>query len=271
MFLTRSLEHGGVLFGLIERANAALSSVGDHAFFDLEQFAWVPSLEAATGAMQEELGRVLDEGHLPNFQDIVPSQRALNADDRWKTFFLVAHDQRIERNCAKCPATSRALDRIPGLTTAFFSVLAPGKHLAPHRGPYNGVLRYHLPLRVPGDGTQCGIRVGDETRYWKEGESLIFDDSYDHEAWNATDEVRVVLFVDVVRPLPFPVQQINRWMLRQMATLPELRRGMSRLDAWNRLADKRLFASFLSRPRADAAPIPPKPNASNALPSAADR
>ena len=77
-----------------------------------------------------------------------------------------------------------------------FSILEPGKHLPPHRGPYNGVLRLHLGLIVPEPREQLGIRVDKDVYRWKEGEAVIFDDAYEHEAWNRTPHTRVVLFVD---------------------------------------------------------------------------
>ena len=89
----------------------------------------------------------------------------------------------------------------PGLTTAFFSILSPRKHIGEHRGPWRGVLRYHLALRVPEPPAAAGISVGGQVAHWEEGRSLLFDDGYEHHAWNDTDGVRVVLFVDVIRPL----------------------------------------------------------------------
>ena len=85
-----------------------------------------------------------------------------------------------------------------------FSILSPHKHILPHCGPYKGVLRYHLGLIVPEDAENCRIRVGDDIRHWEPGKPLIFDDVFNHEVWNDTDETRVVLFVDVERPLPEP-------------------------------------------------------------------
>ena len=99
---------------------------------------------------------------------------------------------------------------IPGMKTAMFSILSPRKHILDHRGPYKGVLRYHLGLIVPEDAESCRIRVGEDFRHWEEGKSMIFDDTFNHEVWNDTDETRVVLFVDVLRPLPEPEATINR-------------------------------------------------------------
>ena len=157
------------------------------------------------------LDRLLqDRDRIPNFQDISPVQASLTEGEQWKTFFLYAYGREIPANCAQCPETLRLLQCIPGMTTAMFSILAPGKHIPAHRGPYNGVLRYHLGLIVPQDAEQCRIRVGEDIRHWQQGRSLIFDDTYDHEVWNDSNCYRVVLFVDFVRPLRFPLSLVNR-------------------------------------------------------------
>jgi beta-hydroxylase len=106
------------------------------------------------------------------------------------------------------------------MLTAMISILAPGKHIPPHRGPYKGVLRFHLGLLIPGPPGACRIRIDTETRPWVEGRSLIFDDSFEHEAWNDTGSLRAVLFVDFVRPLPFPLSLLNRVMLFRISRSP---------------------------------------------------
>ncbi len=128
----------------------------------------------------------------------------------------------------------RSLDRIPGLTTAFFSILAPHKRIGEHRGPWRGVLRYHLALRVPEPGEQAGISVGGEIAHWEEGRSLLFDDGYDHYAWNDTDGVRVVLFVDVIRPLRSPADRLNRALIAAIGRSPYIRDARNRHEAWER-------------------------------------
>lgn len=107
----------------------------------------------------------------------------------------------------------RILKKIPQTNTAMFSILSPGKYIPPHRGPYKGVLRYHLGLMVPEPQGICRIRVGNDIRSWKEGKSLIFDDSHEHEVWNDSDSYRVVLFVNFARPTIFPFSTINRSIL----------------------------------------------------------
>jgi aspartyl/asparaginyl beta-hydroxylase len=80
------------------------------------------------------------------------------------------------------------------MKTAFFSILAPGKHIPVHRGPYQRAIRAHLGLIIPDPKERCRIRVGNQFAHWNEGEVMVFDDSYVHEVWNDTDGIRVVLF-----------------------------------------------------------------------------
>lgn len=151
--------------------------------------------------MRAELDRVLAAlDILPGFEDIQVGQQDLTSDKRWKVFPLFVHGEWIGKAQQRCQATVAALQKIPGLKAAMFSILQAGKELPAHRGPYAGGLRDHLGLKVP-QPTLCGITVGGEQRSRAEGASLVFDDSHEHAAWNRGDEDRVVLFVDFARPL----------------------------------------------------------------------
>ena len=187
----------------------------DKTFFEPEAFPWTAQIEAEWKAIRRELDALMvRRDDIPNFQDVSKAQRALTEGDQWKTFFLSTFDgKKIGENCAQCPETARLLQHIPGLKQAMFSILGPRKHIPPHRGPYKGLLRYHLGLMIPGAEGSCRIRVGDSVRCWKEGESMIFDDSNEHEVWNDTDSYRVVLFVDFVRSTVFPLSLINRLII----------------------------------------------------------
>lgn len=114
----------------------------------------------------------------------------------WDVFGLYAFDQKMQENSELCPKTTSLVEKIPNLITAGFSSLAPGTHIRPHLGS-DKYLRCHLGLIVPDD---CILRVGEQTRSWKEGECFIFDDSFEHEAWNNSDKTRIVLLIDVERP-----------------------------------------------------------------------
>jgi ornithine lipid ester-linked acyl 2-hydroxylase len=227
------------LTGLIELPIGWFSKVGDHPFHDPDSFLWRASIESNWEKVREELELVLESrDEIPNFQEISPSQAALTQDSNWKTFMLYAYGYPIEENCQQCPQTAKLLSTIPGMKTAFFSILSPGKHIPPHRGPYKGVLRYHLGLIVPEPKEQCRIRVDKEYQHWEEGKGMFFDDSYDHEVWNDTEGRRVVLFVDFVRPVYFPVSLYNRFIIQLIAWSPFVQSGRKRQAEWNKKRKK---------------------------------
>ena len=179
------------------------------AFFDRSQFDWASELESATATIRGELEAALDaeQGFAPYVQvdkGQDPQQwRELDGSRRWSALHLYKAGTRSDENCKRCPQTagiveSLQLPMIPGhAPEALFSVLQPGTHIPPHFGLANYKLVAHLPLIVPPD---CTIRVGNETRGWTEGECLVFDDSFQHEAWNRSGERRSVLILDVWHP-----------------------------------------------------------------------
>jgi beta-hydroxylase len=227
------LDLGQKTLTAYNHAVARWSSHGNHTFFEPSAFPWVRRVEADWQRVRAELDLVLREpDQVPEFSEISPDQVHLTAPGNWKCFFLLAYGVRAEGNCARCPETMRVLSRIPGLQTAFFSILAPGAHLRPHHGPFGGVLRYHLALEVPEPRSGCRIRVGEEVRSWEEGRSLVFDDTYEHEAWNDTAGRRVVLFVDFERPLPRLLKAINQGLLWLVSRSPMVQDGIRRYEAW---------------------------------------
>jgi beta-hydroxylase len=217
----------------IERFIGRRSLVGDATFFPLERFPWVRHVEDNWTVIREELERVLeDHAALPNFQDISKDQIEITDDDRWKTFFLYGYGFKAKLGVEMCPRTAALMEQIPGMKTAMFSILSPRKHILDHRGPYKGVLRYHLGLIVPRDAEACRIRVGEDIRHWEAGKSMIFDDTFNHEVWNDTDEMRVVLFVDVLRPLPFPYAAINSLIVKAIGLSPFVLDAKRNQEAW---------------------------------------
>jgi beta-hydroxylase len=198
---------------------------GHKTFFEPGDYPWVAKVEAGTPLIRKELDALLQRrDEIPNFQDLSEKQKPLTEGTQWKTFFLYAYGEVAEQNCAQCPETVRILKCVPNIKTAMFSILAPGKHIPPHRGMYKGMLRYHLGLIIPGAPGACRIRVGDDVRAWEEGKSLVFDDSHEHEAWNDTDSYRVVLFVDLLRPVFFPFSAANRavvWAISRTGSITE--------------------------------------------------
>lgn len=221
--------------GWVERLNLKTAKLGNPPVYDNASFPWIAEIERGAPLIRAELERVLQrKKDLPSFQDVVTDVKTITQDDNWKTFFLTGYGATSKRNVALCPETWRIVRKIPRLETAMFSIFEPGKHLPPHRGPYNGVLRLHLGLIVPEQSDRLAIRVDRTICHWEEGKALVFDDAYEHEAWNHTDKTRVVLFVDFAKPLRFPGKFFNWLMLNVAFFTPFIREGMDNHKAWEK-------------------------------------
>lgn len=193
---------------------AKQSLVGDHPVFDTSQFDWVKPLEDNWQAMRAELDAVLLEKQLiPAFHEISPDQTRISKGDNWKTFPLWVFRERSEINCKRCPHTDAVLQSIPGIQNAWFSILAPGYYIPAHRGVTKAVLRAQLGLKIPTDRENCTMRVDDVTFAWQEGKCVVLDDSFEHEVHNNTDQERVILFLDIDRPMKLPGRVASKVLL----------------------------------------------------------
>jgi aspartate beta-hydroxylase len=167
---------------------------------------------------------------VPRFHDIMKEQTDISANDGrdWRMFILKAYGIWMPKNRAACPVLSRLVDQSPEVLSASISFLAPGKHIPPHRGPFRGVLRFYLVLAMPiaADGRPAAVLKIAGTEYrLGEGESLLWDDTYEHEAWNASDTVRMVLLLDVWRPfMPWDMKLLSMLLIRLVRVAMKFRR-----------------------------------------------
>ena len=178
-------------------------------FFDRALFPWLDPIEAATDAIREEFLNVLqlEEGFAPYITyppDAPVNQWAeLNNSPQWSAFHLYKDGALLQDNAAKCPLTMSLLAQVPqpvqaGRTpAAMFSLLKPNTRIPPHTGVSNVRLVTHVPLIIP---PGCGFRVGNDVREWVLGRAWVFDDTINHEAWNDSDKLRVVLIFDIWHP-----------------------------------------------------------------------
>lgn len=209
------------------------STVGDHPVFDNKQFNWTTLLEDNWSAIRKELESILSfHQELPNLQDIQQEQNILNQDNKWKTFFLYGFGIKATMNCQSCPVTTSLLEQIPGMKTAFFSVLSPYKHIPAHKGIFKGLIRSHLGLIIPGKPGDCVMRIENEKIYWQEGKAIVFDDTYEHEVWNNSGEVRVVLLLDVIRPFKSPLTLINNKIIDLIGNSSYVKEAMQNHKKW---------------------------------------
>ena len=203
-------------------------------FFDRAHFPWMEALERRTGAIRAEfLALVAQNGAAvrPYVRQEAgtPENKwtALDGSLDWGALFLWEYGVRNEAICATCPETVAALEALPRADipgrapSAFFSLLKPHSHIPAHTGVTNTRAIIHLPLIVP---PECGFRVGGETRNWREGEAFAFDDTIDHEAWNRSDHLRVVLIFDVWNPHLSLEEQM---LLKQFYVTADASRGMN--------------------------------------------
>jgi len=190
------------------------SLVSTEPFVDPAEIPQLMELEKHWRVVRAELEEILKfREAIPGFQDISPDQRHLATEKNWRTFVLYGFGRKIEENCKQAPETTRLMEQIPGIRTVWFSILAPHYHIPEHRGVSRAMLVSHLALIIPGDGSECRIRVHDQTRNWREGKVLIFDDNYLHEVWNDSGKERVVLFMNLDRPMRFWGRQVHALFL----------------------------------------------------------
>ena len=219
----------------LEDIISRFSPLGDPPVYGNQHFPWVDEVESDWRKVRAELDNVMQyRDSMPSFQDIVKEVGAIQFDDQWKTFFLKGVGMDCEENANRCPETMKLLDKIPNVTTAFFSILSPRKHIPSHRGAWAGILRLHLALMVPQPRENVRIRIANEICLWEEGKCLIFDDTWNHEVWNDTDGYRVVLFIDFARPLQWPLNWINEWVMNLAALAPFLREAQGKQKAWEK-------------------------------------
>ncbi|WP_395680257.1 aspartyl/asparaginyl beta-hydroxylase domain-containing protein [Dokdonella sp.] len=191
-------------------------------FFERDLFPWYGAMEAQTDAIRAEMQAVFTAdgsgfepffGHFDDKNARIEDHLRNDRGDTpvWDAFFFYRHGVRYDANAVRCPITAAALDATPlcrireHAPEVCFSVLTPGSHILPHRGVTNTRVVTHLPLVVPeGD---LVLNVSGEPMHWHEGRCFSFDDTFEHEAWNRSDETRVVLLFDVWNPHLTPVER----------------------------------------------------------------
>lgn len=179
-----------------------LSTLKSSAFIDKKLFPELAALQANWKIIRDEALAVDAAQKISassNYNDI-----GFNSFFKtgWRRFYLKWYDAPHPSAEALCPVTTRLLQGIPTVKAAMFAQLPPGASLVRHRDPYAGSIRYHLGLVTP-DDPKCYIDVDGQHYYWRDGEVVLFDETYIHYAKNETDKSRIVLFCDIERPMYF--------------------------------------------------------------------
>jgi beta-hydroxylase len=193
------------------------SAVPNRPFIAMRHFPQLAPLQENWRTIRDEAMQLFADGHLraaAKYNDL-----GFNSFFRsgWKRFYLKWYGDFLPSARALCPRTSALLAQIPSVHAAMFALLPPGSRLVAHRDPFAGSLRYHLGLSTP-NSEECRIFVDGDLYYWKDGEPVVFDETFIHRAENRTDVPRVILFCDIERPLSNPLARaINRFIGQPLA------------------------------------------------------
>lgn len=220
--LRQFVNHSAV-FAPYNALMCLFSRVPVSPYIDRRQFPELDLLQDQWQTIREEALQLFDEGHIRAAEKNNDAGFGSFFKRGWKRFYLTWYDGPLPSALALCPKTVAILSQVPSVRGAMFAMLPPGGQLNPHRDPFAGSLRYHLGLITP-NSDACCIHVDGQRYAWRDGQDVMFDETYVHWAHNGTDQHRIILFCDVERPLHTPVlRAINRWVSHALgrATAPQ--------------------------------------------------
>ena len=226
----RQFVNHSALFAPYNALMYLFSSVPSRPYLDRSRFPELDVLKDNWGVIREEAMRLFDEGYIRAAEKNNDAGFGSFFKKGWKRFYLKWYDKPLPSAMALCPRTVELVSAIPNVKGAMFALLPGGSHLNPHRDPFAGSLRYHLGLATP-NSDACRIYVDGQPYAWRDGQDVMFDETYVHWVKNETDETRVILFCDIERPLS------NRWMTRINRSVSDF---LGRATAPQNLDDERV-------------------------------
>ncbi len=215
--LSRQILDHSTISGPYSLLMHCFSAVRAQPYAEVEQFPELAPLAENWQSIREEGMQLLARGDIrmaEKHNDI-----AFNSFFRhgWTRFYLKWYDEVLPSAKTACPKSVALVQSIPSVNAAMFALLPAGSRLGRHRDPFAGSLRYHLGLSTP-NSDSCWIEIDGQRYSWRDGEAVIFDETYVHKAKNETEQDRLILFCDVTRPLHFaPLRAVNRFIIRYVA------------------------------------------------------
>jgi len=198
-------------------------------------------IEESFHDIKAEYEKVNEHFEIPAYHEVEQRVYAISGrieqNLKWKVFLLYYSGETPDLAKELCPNICTLLKEIPNIYKVFFSVLEPGKSIPSHHGPYRGYIRYHLGLKVPKMSPPY-IRIKEQVYEWKEQDSILFDDTWEHEVINNSNQERVVLIIDLLRPLPFLPNQINRFILNFLLKKSRVNKILKNVTKLNRKKSK---------------------------------
>ncbi|MBC2383622.1 aspartyl/asparaginyl beta-hydroxylase domain-containing protein [Pseudomonas sp. WS 5106] len=239
--LLRQFVNHSALFAPYNALMYLFSAVPSKPYLDRSKFPELDVLKDNWEVIREEAMHLFDEGYIRAAEKNNDAGFGSFFKKGWKRFYLKWYDKPLPSAEALCPKTVALVSSIPNVKGAMFALLPGGSHLNPHRDPFAGSLRYHLGLSTP-NSDDCRIFVDGQVYAWRDGEDVMFDETYVHWVKNETEQTRVILFCDIERPLSNGLMtRVNRWVSKQLgrATAPqnlddERVGGINQAYAWSK-------------------------------------
>lgn len=217
----------------IDRLSTASSKIPVEPILDERHFPWTRKLAENWEAIATEASEIVRHREaIPPLRELSPDHRNTGRDGKWRSFFLVGYGHEVPENCARAPRTAALVREVPDINSAFFSIIDPGGTIPRHRGVSRGLITCHLGVSVPRDHQNCWIEVEDQKRSWRNGEWVVFDDCFEHEVANETTDARVILLVQVKRPLRQPGKLVHDLWLGAIRRSPFVTDARKNFDKW---------------------------------------
>lgn len=216
---------------VIPRIENAIKKFDQTEVYSNDQFKWVGFLESHWEEIRDEFVEFhRTEDLIPSFHEVSPIQEWMTNDDKWKMLVLFAFGKKVSKTAGKFPRTMSHLRKVPGVKAAMFSIFEPSKHVQLHHGNVKMILRYQLGLIVPEPYKKCKININGSDYHWQNGHSLLWDNTVPHEVWNESEGTRVVLMLDVMRQLPFPLNLLNKMAYKLICRSDKIKNALVNLD-----------------------------------------
>lgn len=229
------IRAGKRLRGTMNKLSTSQSLISTEPLISGDKFGWTSEPADNWRIIAQEAQDILrNRDAIPPLKDISPDHARIAGDGNWRSFFLIGYGYEVAENCARAPVTAKFVRAIPDLNSAFFSILEPGAVIPRHRGVTRGLVTCHLGLMVPREAEKCVMQVEDTVVHWREGKWLIFDDSYYHKVHNDTDERRVILLIQVKRPMRLLGRVANNLVLWGIRRSPFVQDARQNLAMWEK-------------------------------------
>jgi aspartyl/asparaginyl beta-hydroxylase (cupin superfamily) len=184
--------------------------------------------------LKKEILEYLNYNLLQSASNISQEQLRIENKHKWKVLVLKLFNIVNVKNCNNLPKLYSIIKKHKNIKSVIVSKLEPNSHIKPHRGVFNGLVRYHFGIKIPKDKEKTFLKLNGEKKYWKEGDSFIFDDTEYHEAVNDSEEDRIIIMVDYERPLPWFLKPLNKFIIYIIKKSPLIQNSIENMENFNK-------------------------------------